>query len=355
MTIFYILYFIILVSCILTCRDKKIGLFLMSYLFVVLTFRGVNVGSDTIMYYNNDFYANLEFSLESKFEISFQLISYAINMYGINPRWCLYSLSFLTFLFLYLSVKRYHKLFGTSYVCFFVFYFLLGFYALAFNISRQMLAVSILLYAYSFLFENNRKRLYFLFYTLLASSFHISSIIFLPVIFINKISVSKISFIHIFSLLFILFTVVVLSKNYILSYVMSKFGALEIYGTYVEDAATSDKSFLGMLIDYIEFFMSMFVYYWLSKKIQNTTLSNLFLLSIIVDIILMAFYGNIYRIRLGITIFQVVAFATCFTYHKSFSSSEKFVFYFTLLFFGYFLLTSLSNGAYDIVPYYLTL
>ena len=355
MLVFYLIYFISTFSCLFLCKNKKVGMLLMFILFLVLTFRGENVGSDTIMYYNNDFNVDLEFSLTNKFEISFQTISYFISELNLNPRWCLYLLSALTFVFLYLSAKRYNKLFGTSYVCFFYFFFLLGFYSLAFNISRQLLAVSILLYAYSFLFENNIKKFYFIIYAILASSFHISSIIFIPLFFVNKLDFTKIPFKSVFSILFVLFTFVVLFKSTILSFVTSRFSALQIYSTYVDDAVTSNKSIVGLLVDYLEFLMAMFIYYWLTKKLCHKTLSNLFLLSILVDILLMALYGNIYRIRLGITIFQVVAFATCFTYNKSFNSNEKLIFYGTIVFLGYFVLSSLSNGAYDIIPYYFTL
>lgn len=354
MTIFYIIYTFLFLSCIFEYKKKAVGITLMIFLFVVLTFRGINVGSDTIMYYTNSFFADLEFSLTNKFEISFQLISYAIKETGIDSRWCLYILSILTFFFLYLSARKYNKILGTSYVWFFTFFFLLGFYSLAFNISRQILAVSILLYSYSFLFEKNHKRRYFFLYVFLASSFHISSIIFIFVFFIDKLKIDRIPFKITFIILLVAFTFVALCKNLILNFLTSKFSALELYGSYVEDTIISKKSFFGILIDYCDFCLSMFVYYWLAKNIKNRTLSNLFVVSIIASIFLMPLYGNINRIGLGIKIIQVVGYATCFTYQGSYQIM-KLAKYFSIIFFGYFILVSLSNGAYDIVPYYFTL
>ena len=99
MTIFYILYFLLTSFCIFANKSRIMGMFLMILLFIILTFRGINVGSDTIMYYTNNFNTDLEFSITNKFEISFQIISYVIYELGVNPRWCLHSLSILTFYF----------------------------------------------------------------------------------------------------------------------------------------------------------------------------------------------------------------------------------------------------------------
>ncbi len=354
MTIFYILYFLLTSFCIFANKSRIMGMFLMILLFIILTFRGINVGSDTIMYYTNNFNTNLEFSITNKFEISFQIISYVIYELGVNPRWCLYSLSILTFLFLYLSARRYNRLFGTSYVCFIYFFFLFDFYSLAFNISRQIAAVVILLYGYSFLFENEKKRYFFFIFVLLAASFHISSLIFAPAFWGIKINFCDKSFKMVFAWLSILFIFVVFSKNTLLAFLTSKFSLFEFYNTYLDDAETSTKSITGILVDYFQFLVSMFVYYWLTKHVSNKYFINLFVLSILIGIIFMAFYGNIGRIRYGIIIFQVVAYATCFTHFISFKNTGKLVFYSEILLHGYFILAALANGAYDIKPYYIT-
>lgn len=353
MTVFYFVFFLLLFSCIFISGNRSLCFSLTLLMCFILAFRGIDVGSDTYFYYTNTFDSSLDFSIDNKFEITFQYISYMISFLGLNPRWCLYSLAVITFFFLYLSILRYNKLLHTKYIWIIFFYFLFEYYSLSFNISRQIAAASVLLYSYSFLFENGLKKYWFIILVLFASSIHISSIIFLPLYFVVKIDFSKINTRVISVFLTLLLSVVLLLRGYLLNVIMTKFSALELYGAYIDDAEVVNKSFIGFIIEYIELFLSLFIYGKLKNLKVNGTLSNLYLISLVVSIILLAFYGNIYRIRLGLTIINIIAYSTVFTYYRRLTLKEKIVLCFIVMFYGYFTLATLTNGAYEVVPYYI--
>ena len=102
----------------------------------------------------------------------------------MNERFILVFFAFIAFLFLFIEQINAFKVnlaYGLA------IYVILGFMSYSFNINRQMCAASVLLYAYSFLqYENKRKCLFFLF-VIIASLIHSFSILFVFIYFVKFI------------------------------------------------------------------------------------------------------------------------------------------------------------------------
>lgn len=351
---FYFLSAVLCLSSLFCYRSKKWGFFILILLLVFNIFRGIYVGSDTVNYYTNHIIAE-DFSLDSGssygFEFLFILLGKTINEMGVNPRWCLWSLSIVTFFFLYQSYRRYNKHYDVSLVLMLSFYFLLSFYALSFNIARQMAASSIILYAYSYYEEKGIKKYLFFFFTLLACSLHISSVIILVVCLLNKM---KFRFIveHkyiVYIVLIGLFVIIQVFKSVFLSSVLGSLDILNVYTYLSEETESSTLSVVGMLFKVLEIFIFLKLYYSLNK--YAVLPSKILFIAIVFEIILGAFYGNIYRIGITFSIIKIV----CLSIYFSRPSENRLIYLALFMFlFGYPMLSSLANGAYNIVPYYFT-
>lgn len=364
MGVFYFLFIVLLLSSILFNRSRGWGFFLVFLMGFICTFRGINVGSDTINYYLNNFEDSFSIIDSSRqFEFSFQFLSQYITYSGINPRWCLYVLSIITYIFLYLAAIRFNRLLGANVVIIVFLYLIMGYYGMTFNISRQMAAMSILLYGYTFLLQDGKKQLLFFVFLFLASSFHLSSLLYIFVYFIKYLDLQKINFkIIAISSLAILF-VTQLFKGPLLGFVMSKFEFLALYAKYMDQTEEATVSIVGFVFKFVQLLMCLFVYYRL-LNCTNRYFLNIYLATIFIGLFFGAFYGNIYRMNIGFAIIQVVAFATYlseFVYDCSLSPKLKFritdetaFFILMVMVYGYETLSGLARGAYDVVPYYMT-
>ena len=192
---FYIV-FTLLVGTVLLLRlqNKRIGLFLLLLLLFLSAFRGDKVGNDTM---NNmdyqymlsraayvDDLKHLEISdLGGQVEIVSGLMYKFILNHNLNPRWIIYFYSVLMFVFLALAFKRFKV--NTAYAL--VVFVILGFFYYSLTAARQLAAVSVLLYAFSFLYYEKRRIGLFVVWVLFATTIHSFSLIgfvALPILFI---------------------------------------------------------------------------------------------------------------------------------------------------------------------------
>lgn len=355
MTYFYILFILLFLSSLLFRDNKRLGIFLLLFMTFMCAFRGMNVGTDTASYWNNDFAHDFALDSKSSYDAEFLFVLWTntITNFNLNPRLCLFSLSIITLLFLLLSVKRFRLSNKVSYVHVAFYFYILGFYAMSFNIARQIAASTIVLYAYSFLPKENKKRYLFFVFILLASSIHISSIIFTPFYFVRKLKFGWFSK-HIYVTIIVMavfYIVVQLYKGTMMSSLFSHLSIFSYYEKYAEKTMQSDVSIVGFVFAIAEIILFLLCFKRLSKSGSNILASLLFL-SVIITIILSAFYGNIYRLRIGLTIVEPMAVATAFSQTSKLKGQDIVLFLAITLVFGYEALSSLSRGAYDIIPYY---
>lgn len=350
---FYII--LIVITFLLAIIAKRLNFcnyLLAIYLFAVLIFRGRKVGTDTINYINLYYsgYGTPYFSVKN-FEFIFIYSLKFLKNITNDPEIVIYFLGFITFLFLLLSFKRFKiKL---SYGL--LFYILSGIYFFSFNGARQAASISILLYAFYFLIsDESYSKWKFIFYILVASGIHISSIYFLFLIFIFKKDINlKISIgIFLFSLIVNLFFAEFIS-NIISSYLIS------YYEVYSDELLISNSLSIGGKIFILLLTVSLFGIYILLRGSINPKLLNLFFLSIILILLLKNLHPYISRILYGMTIVQIIIFSRIFANIKlSITIGKKRFKLMVLLTIVsilnlYSILDILDKNIGELIPYYL--
>lgn len=177
-----------LLSIINTKLEKNV--FLLLFLGVTLIFfaanKGLDVGTDTFNYYQNfqfietDKYQRTYYGMQFVWYL-FTLIIYKLFNYDIYMYIC-YSIIVMFFsCFIYKCSKHY--------LLSILLFLLLYFYFQSFNVMRQYLAISFVAYGYTFLCNGNKSKFHLA--LLLASCFHFSAIILLPLSFLCKMRLTN--------------------------------------------------------------------------------------------------------------------------------------------------------------------
>lgn len=185
MIFFSILFFLLLIGGRL--MNNKTGFWFILFVFSILIgFRGENVGADTTAYM--DIYESLGKNGYNGYPAEVGYAYLNLLVYRLGCEFSVFQWT-LTCAMLFLigqivwkySPKPQYSLFAL-YALFFVFYTM--------NVFRQMLAVSVVLYGYNFLY--NKQRGWFVICVLVATLFHISSIVALGILFIDKLELKPV-------------------------------------------------------------------------------------------------------------------------------------------------------------------
>lgn len=141
-------------------------------------------GTDYAMYeymYFNQYAQNIE-----KVEIGYKiLMQLSYQLFGENAYLFFTLCSALTILPIYIIIKKYSNKPGES-----LFYFVaLGFYVLSFNMVRQSIALAICFFALKYMF--NRKIIKYVITILIASLFHMTALIMIPMYWIANLQFNK--------------------------------------------------------------------------------------------------------------------------------------------------------------------
>ncbi len=349
-------YIVLLLACLLASSSSKHsiigGLLIITFLFFISAGRGEGVGIDTINYYNNVF--NSIEGENHSFEVLFMWISGFIRENSLNPRWCIYVLSFVTFFFLYVSARRYKV--RLVYVC--LFYLLFNLYAHSFNIARQMTACSILLYAYSFLLVDSGDKchnsiivnvLKFFVFVLLAASFHIGAIIGVIGLLVYFFHIEKIGSnpILISLLLVVFFIIIQVFKGFLLSKSIGVLSSITVYDQLGSETKETSLSFLGLIYRSIGYVFHGTALCFLIKD-SHYKLSRFYFISLIIKIILSAFYGNVLRLGLYFSIIDVIVFSKCC---GNINERRSVFFLLVVVYFSIDYLLVLIGNTFETVPY----
>lgn len=166
-----------------------------SYIYIVsfalislLGLRGVSVGIDTVTYnniYNSTKYLSLSQTLDQNIEYGYSFFEYVVNVFFGDFQFLLIIVAFLFIGVVSYHIYKYSKNPMLSYALFIVY----GFYSFAMSATRQTIAIALVMIAYEYM--KKKKLLKFIICVFLASSFHISALIFLPVYWFNKFELNK--------------------------------------------------------------------------------------------------------------------------------------------------------------------
>ena len=139
------------------------------------------IGTDYIIYKNVFNEILNKVTITKRSEIGYVLLNKIIIFFTSDFQALLFIIALLTIGCVYSTLYRKKEKIS---VPFGMFAFMLMYYQMTFNLSRQMLSAAIIMYAIKFLEENKKKK--YLIYTIIATSIHTSGIIGLPLVFLYK-------------------------------------------------------------------------------------------------------------------------------------------------------------------------
>ena len=259
-------------------KYNKNNLMFCVLIFIIFTViqgcRANNVGTDTSKYVNiYNIIKNLPWSsviLKEDFnlEIGFGLLMKILSSINLSARFFLIVVAMIINGALSYFVYKNSKNPLLSIIIF------MGaeFFTLSFTALRQMLAVVIILNAYTFIKESKFKQAVFL--IILASMFHTTALVFLPVVLFKKISVNK-KFLIIFVTLLILVQILGFP---ILEYILGN----TYYGRYLNNG-TIGEGIVQLLVIIVYTTLGLIIYYKCDKKPEYNTLILIMLTAILIQ------------------------------------------------------------------------
>lgn len=318
----YLFYYIFpIVICIIAFvgyKKPKTGFLIMLILLFFSMFRGDNVGNDTKNYMDTNRIQYRGGNLEVEFNKDYllenfgnktELIDIALNriVYGFNlpPRVIIWCYALINILVLYRSLRKLKV--NTSIGL--LIYVLLGYYYFSLSAARQMAAVSIVLYAFTFMIQNDGEESYkilslksnfvkFVLFVGIASMIHASAIFFIVVYPLRYLHINK-------SLIVMLLctccAICIIFSIDPMSYIYSFFN-FDYITRYMGLYDETGRSLMGKLNDIIK--SSIFIYFFIiGTKEKTCVFDNIYALAIILMLLFVQNSGLLSRITYYITIF----------------------------------------------------
>lgn len=218
-----IIFVILLFGKKINKKEYSYADFIVLLLLILVAGLRYNTGTDYAMY--NVMYFNPDAQNAEKVEFGYKLLMQgAYNIFQENSYLFFLLCSAITIILIYIIIKKYSKKPGES-----LFYFVtLGFYTLSFNMVRQSLAMAITFFALKYLF--NRNCIKYILTVLIASCFHMTALIMIPLYWLSNIEIKT-------KKLFIIMIILCFSGvlfNPIFNYITSTIPQYSMYASYEE-------------------------------------------------------------------------------------------------------------------------
>lgn len=246
----------------------NISLLIIAVLLIILgSLRGLNVGNDLASYsayYSSNYYYNIE--------SGFVFLSKMFYILGFDFRFFLLVCQSLIVLPVFFIIYKYSKIKWLSVFMYQVLYL----YANSFNIIRQSIAMSLVLYAVIKYIEESKTLKFnfksltkFLLIILISSQFHISSLVFIPIPLLLKPSFLKLR-----TLVILIggFGTLLLFHKKIIQILLSLFNR-EYYGNLLIE--------FGPVTIFMVLFFIFSIYIFSNKKSHNIYVSSFYNVSLI--------------------------------------------------------------------------
>ncbi|WP_219724957.1 EpsG family protein [Mesotoga sp. Brook.08.YT.4.2.5.1] len=296
------------------------------------------IGTDYFTYRNIFLRSRFINYSRSPYEFGFLFLNKSIASLTEQPVWLFIICAFLTALFAIVALRLLSEEFGWDFEASVFCYVALGHYFASFNITRQSLAVSIILFAFS-QFAKNRK-IASIILVLLASTIHSTAAIVLPFILLSRLKN------RVFYPLFLAVSVLsLLSYERILSLISS---FLPIYSDYVGTRYTSSGANMLNILPYIVLISSVFVF---KKSLFDEEGIGFFMKSLFVGTVFSFFslFGIAFsRIAVYFWISSVVVVPR---FLKGFQKEEKPIMYLIVITTLIIYMTLYVSNYGDMIPY----
>lgn len=349
---FYVIFTLLMVVLLFSKKrpSRSMGIFITIFLFFLSAFRGEKVGHDTANYTNLSYInQRAESSLTSlkdfsDFDTSIELISNFINkivvLLGLNGQWVVIFYAFIMMVFMYQSCKRL-KLNATYPLALFI---VLGLFFFSLSACRQICAVSVIMYAMTFLKKDERRNKLFILWMLVATMIHSMSFICLP-LYLIRILPSNLSYRKLGWIILVMSLLLTIVKIDFLNQ-MSVLAHSEHLSDYMSNYGENNSfSMISIVACWIE--TSCFSFYFFYKKKNDidksiTTYDYIFLFSIILSAALLQYDGLVARVKYNFTIIQ------CFYLAYVFSNKRNKSFTFNCVTLIFLFLRVMKNYSFEV-------
>ncbi len=293
--------------------NLRLSIFFFCLFFLISGLRHVEIANDSFAYassFKDLVIINSFWSLEGRFEEGFQYLSKFIKIFisdDITIYFILTSLIIQGFFARF--IYKNSKIIWLSFFLFVTF----RFYFFSVSAMRQGIALVICLYAYEFLKKEKYK--YYIFFTLIAISFHYSAFIFLLFPILGKIKPSLRNILLTGVIVIIIFS--------LLGFIIDLFESISTYGKdYIDQGLSNEYSNrLGaVFIALFSFLMFLFVY---KSKYLKTNKDNRIIryelwgvyVSFLIGILAIQF-GILIRFYYYFGVFSIIMIPNVISYYK---------------------------------------
>lgn len=319
--IYYIAFLtLIIVQYVFWSKDKNtLRIFLpicIIELIFFTSFRGHDIGSDIIgylKYYNTiKYYISIDAfgenilntlnNVRNRYEIGYVIFNILCAIIGLNETGFLFILSLLTYIPLYFYIKKYSVMPLISFLA----YFALELFSFSLGIFRQSMAVTIVMIGIIYLDKIKVKQ--WLLICLMASLFHKTSLIAIPIYWFRKMDL-KITY----RMLFLSGFVFVFIGRYIVDSIASN---LYYYSDFIGSVYDTQGGYF-LLLTYL--LVSLFSYF-VTPFNKTSESDRVFLISLPVIcnlLVLSSQFGILIRFIQYYTILAIIAIPKILTYIKN--------------------------------------
>lgn len=333
----YCFIFILILTLFALIKQHKFEVKDFILLVIVVLFAGLRegIGTDYNMY--KSFYFNPLLKSAEKVETGF-IVLLEISNKIFGDKYYLFFLlcSAITIIPIYYIFKKNSKYPGLSLLFFFSF----GFFTLSFNMIRQFIAITIMLYSINYIYKKSFWK--FLISIIIACFFHLTSLILLPMYFFANIKFSKRRLMQIFLIILIFATFLF---NPIFNFVVSHIPQYSMYANY----GGVDAGIGTYLVDLIYLFIIFFLIMNYEKLIKNRYDNICLNFGIISTIFIVLSVENVLFARLIYYFFipVMIPLANVFDYFLNSKTQKVFnLFLIVILFIIYILNILFFNGVY---------
>lgn len=318
---FYVVLTVILAILLMFNREYslKTGLFISVLLCFLSAFRGEKVGHDTASYIDIAYIQQRADSslgslsdftdIDTSVEFIANALSSIVCHLGLNGRWMIVFYAIIMIVFMYMSCKRLNV--SPTYTM--AFFVVLGFYFYSLSACRQICAVSVIMYAMTYLNEEDRSSRYFFLWIVVAAMIHSMSFICLPLYFVRKLP-QYISYRTLGWSFFVISLFLTLVKIDFLNQ-LSILASSDHLSSYLEEYGQSSTSLSSIAGCWIE--TGCLFYFFMLKKYmdedeQMTVFDYLFLISMLISAALLQYDGLVARVKYNVIIMQCYYLASLF-------------------------------------------
>lgn len=311
--------------------------------FLIISAIRYDVGTDYMYRYVPSY--NLiknGFDVES-LEYAFKLLIKFCTMISSNYQMLFIITSFIILIPIFYIMSKKSKCMELSILIF----FLGGFFFQSMNILRQYIAIACLLLGYNFIVE--KKYVKFLFFYILAISFHTASIVAIVFLFINSKKEIKVPIIILTAIIIFVFKAPIAQViRSIIS--MTRFSGY--LGTSYDAVDISYFNFIKQLVIYI----SLAYLFYINKENSRKDKLSVFLLNVqgmaIIFYSLSSIISLFTRVYFFFSIFQIISVPLFITYTNKKNNFYFYIFLVLILYSTFFVNSNVLRNDNEVVPYH---